>query len=161
MRSSAGRSSGQALKAAALTVASPTGRRIRLHGYFLLPGITNIPVIYDVELTRDGGSFSTRRVVARQRGKTIFHMELSFHREEHGFEHAATLDVDPPEPEKLLNSGELAEQYAAYASQGAAAMAMRSVDRRIEAGESGRCLPAESAGRTRGLYWMRSASALA
>ena len=57
---------GQGLKAASLTV-PPERVCHSLHGYFLLPGASDIPVIYDVELTRDGGSFSTRRVVARQR----------------------------------------------------------------------------------------------
>lgn len=103
---------GQGLKAAALTVAA--GRQPHsLHGYFLLAGASDIPVIYDVELTRDGGSFSTRRVVARQRAKTIFHMELSFHREEQGFEHEIALDVAVPEPEQLLNTRELEQKYAA------------------------------------------------
>lgn len=108
---------GQALKAAALTV--ETGRQAHsLHGYFLLAGVSDIPVIYDVELTRDGGSFSTRRVVARQRAKTIFHMELSFHREEPGFEHEIALDVAVPEPEQLLNTHELAQKYAAMLPAG-------------------------------------------
>lgn len=103
---------GQGLKAAALTV--ETGRQAHsLHGYFLLAGASDIPVIYDVELTRDGGSFSTRRVVARQRAKTIFHMELSFHRVEQGFEHEIALDVPVPEHEQLLNTHELAQKYAA------------------------------------------------
>src|SRR6187401_2646063 len=93
---------GQGLKAAQQTVAA---ERVchSLHGYFLLAGASDIPVIYDVELTRDGGSFSTRRVVARQRAKTIFHMELSFHRPEEGFEHDSALEVDVPEPDQLLN----------------------------------------------------------
>ena len=60
---------GQGLKAAALTVESDRTAH-SLHGYFLLAGMSDIPVIYDVELTRDGGSFSTRRVVARQRAQT-------------------------------------------------------------------------------------------
>lgn len=109
---------GQGLKAAALTVEA--GRQPHsLHGYFLLAGASDIPVIYDVELTRDGGSFSTRRVVARQRAKPIFHMELSFHREEPGFEHEITLDVDVPEPEQLLSTHELAQKYAALLPKGA------------------------------------------
>src|SRR5437868_2996580 len=103
---------GQGLKAAALTV-EPTRQAHSLHGYFLLAGTGDIPVIYDVELTRDGGSFSTRRVVARQRARTIFHMELSFHREEPGFEHESALDVEVPDPEQLLNVRELAQKYAA------------------------------------------------
>ena len=98
---------GQGLKAAALTV-EPGRTAHSLHGYFLLAGMSDIGVIYDVELTRDGGSFSTRRVVARQRAKTIFHMELSFHREERGFEHEIALDVDVPEPDQLMSTRELA-----------------------------------------------------
>ena len=109
----------QALVAAGKTVEGRAAHS--LHGYFLLAGMSDLPVIYDVELTRDGGSFSTRRVVARQRGKTIFHMELSFHREERGFEHAAVLDVDAPEPEQLLTTRELVQKYAAFLPQGAAA----------------------------------------
>lgn len=102
---------GQGLKAAAMTV--DAGRLAHsLHGYFLLAGIADVPVIYDVELTRDGGSFSTRRVVAKQRGKTIFHMELSFHREERGLEHEFVLDGDVPDPDRLLNTTELVQQYA-------------------------------------------------
>src|ERR1044072_5874614 len=50
----------QGLKAAALTV-EPGRRAHSLHGYFLLAGMSDVGVIYDVELTRDGGSFSTRR----------------------------------------------------------------------------------------------------
>src|SRR6185503_5784413 len=96
---------GQGLQAAAQTVAADRHAH-SLHGYFLLAGASDIPVIYDVELTRDGGSFSTRRVVAKQRSRPIFHMELSFHREEQGFEHEIALDIDVPEPEKLMSTRE-------------------------------------------------------
>jgi acyl-CoA thioesterase II len=150
---------GQGLKAAALTV--DAGRRAHsLHGYFLLAGMSDIPVIYDVELTRDGGSFSTRRVVARQRGKTIFHMELSFHREERGFEHAAALDVDVPEPEQLLTTRELVQKYASFLPQGAAA-AMAGHQTIVELKPVN---PEEfflrKADKPRGLYWIKSASPL-
>jgi acyl-CoA thioesterase-2 len=150
---------GQGLKAAALTVEA--GRRAHsLHGYFLLAGMSDIPVIYDVELTRDGGSFSTRRVVARQRGKTIFHMELSFHREERGFEHAAQLDVDAPEPDQLLTTRELVQKYAAFLPQGAAA-AMAGHQTIVELKPVN---PEEfflrKADKPRGLYWIKSASPL-
>lgn len=113
---------GQGLKAAALTV-DPGRLAHSLHGYFLLAGVSDIPVIYDVELTRDGGSFSTRRVVAKQRGKTIFHMELSFHREEQGLEHEITLDAAVPDPEQLLTTRELALKYADKLPKQALAMA--------------------------------------
>ncbi len=58
-----------------------------LHAYFLRPGDTGIPIIYDVERIRDGRSFQTRRVVARQHGRPIFYLSASFHRSEPGFEH--------------------------------------------------------------------------
>lgn len=67
---------GQALRAAALTV---TERRPHsLHGYFLRPGRHDHPVIYDVDLLRDGRTFTTRRVVALQHGEAIFSMTVSF-----------------------------------------------------------------------------------
>src|SRR5690606_26007383 len=93
----------QSMMAAARTV-QPGRAAHSLHGYFLLPGSSDIPVIYDVELTRDGGSFSTRRIVARQRARTIFNMAVSFHHTEPGLEHAVTLDAEVPDPEDLLDA---------------------------------------------------------
>jgi acyl-CoA thioesterase-2 len=58
-----------------------------LHSYFLRPGDPDIPVIYDVDRIRDGRSFATRRVVARQRGEAIFNLSASFHKVEDGFDH--------------------------------------------------------------------------
>jgi len=110
---------GQGLQAAAQTVAEDRHPH-SLHGYFLLAGASDIPVIYDVELTRDGGSFSTRRVVARQRARPIFHMELSFHRRESGFEHSSELEGEVPDPEQLLSTAELGEKYAALLPPGMA-----------------------------------------
>src|SRR5690349_16518381 len=101
---------GQGLKAASLTV-EPGRLCHSLHGYFLLAGASDIPVIYDVELTRDGGSFSTRRVVARQRSRPIFHMELSFHRHEQGLEHADEVQGDVPDPDQLLDVRQLIEKF--------------------------------------------------
>jgi acyl-CoA thioesterase-2 len=149
---------GQGLKAAALTV-EPGRHAHSLHGYFLLAGVSDIPVIYDVELTRDGGSFSTRRVVARQRAKTIFHMELSFHKEEQGFEHEIALDVDVPDPDQLLNIGELARKYAdklpaeaALLGSGQSIVELKPV--------SPEDYFMRKAATTRGLYWIRSSSPL-
>jgi acyl-CoA thioesterase-2 len=148
---------GQGLKAAALTVdGSRTAHS--LHGYFLLAGISDIPVIYDVELTRDGGSFSTRRVVARQRAKTIFHMELSFHRPERGFEHEIDLDIDVPDPESLLSLSELSAKYANTVP----ADAIPHFEREIV--EMKPVSPEDffmrKSDTTRGLYWIRSVSKL-
>jgi acyl-CoA thioesterase-2 len=58
-----------------------------LHSYFLRPGDTAVPIIYDVERLRDGRSFSTRRIVARQHGYPIYFMTANFQRLEEGFEH--------------------------------------------------------------------------
>jgi acyl-CoA thioesterase-2 len=88
---------GQALVAASRTVEE--GRVAHsLHGYFLLAGDPKHPLIYEVERTRDGGSFSTRRVKAIQHGRVIFTMSVSFHGAETGFEHSIQMpDVPPPE----------------------------------------------------------------
>lgn len=88
---------GQAVVAAALTV--DESRPIHsLHGYFLLAGDPEREIVYDVERTRDGGSFTTRRVRAIQHGRAIFAMSASFHKPEPGFEHQSEMpDVPPPE----------------------------------------------------------------
>ena len=89
---------GQALVAAARTV---EGRRPHsLHGYFLRPGSPQAPIIYEVDRIRDGGSFTTRRVVAIQFGHAIFSMSASFHKAEPGFDHAEAMP-DVPMPEQL------------------------------------------------------------
>ena len=67
---------GQALTAASYTAGL---RQVHsLHAYFLLPGDVNAPIIYEVDLARDGKSFSTRRVVAIQHGRPILNMPLLF-----------------------------------------------------------------------------------
>ena len=87
----------QALTAAARTV--PADRSVHsLHGYFLVAGRTDLPIVYDVELVRDGGSFSSRRVVARQSGQVMFYLSASFHVHEEGYEHA-DLAPEVPAPE--------------------------------------------------------------
>ena len=96
----------QALIAAARTV--PVSRALHsLHAYFLLPGRIDIPIVYDVEAVRDGGSFSSRRVVARQGGKVIFYLSSSFHEMEEGFEHLDPVPDDVPAPEDCPTLGEV------------------------------------------------------
>ena len=69
-----------------------------LHSYFLRPGDTAVPIIYDVERLRDGRSFSTRRIVARQHGHPIYFMTANFQRPEDGFEHQDVMpEVAGPE----------------------------------------------------------------
>src|SRR5690242_12168160 len=87
---------GQALVAAIRTVEGRAAHS--MHAYFLLPGDPKIPIIYDVDRIRDGKSFTTRRVTARQHGHPIFSMLVSFHTDEPGLDHQAKMpDVAPPE----------------------------------------------------------------
>ena len=77
----------QGLVAASRTV--PGDRRLHsMHGYFIRPGRTDLPIVFDVENIRDGRSFSARRAVARQGGSVIFFASSSFHTPEEGVEHA-------------------------------------------------------------------------
>jgi len=99
----------QALVAANRTV---EGRACHsMHAYFIRPGDPKIPVVYSVERARDGGSFTTRRVIAIQHGKQIFHLSASFHLEEKGWEHQHPMP-DIPGPEGLLSREELRDKYA-------------------------------------------------
>ncbi|MBU2871167.1 acyl-CoA thioesterase II [Colwellia sp. E2M01] len=88
---------GQALSAAQETI--PNDRFVHsLHSYFLRPGDASLPVVYEVEVMRNGASFSTRRVQAIQKGKTIFYMTASFQVSEVGFDHQDPMpEVTPPE----------------------------------------------------------------
>ncbi len=95
---------GQALVAANRTV---NGRLAHsLHAYFLRAGDPSVPIIYNVDRIRDGGSFTTRRVVAVQHGQAIFSMAASFHKEETGLEHQIKMPEVPP-PESLPSEAEL------------------------------------------------------
>ena len=92
-----GQVAGQALVAAGRTV--PADRPVHsLHAYFIRPGDPTVPLVYTVDRTRDGRSFTTRRVSAIQHGKTIFTLSASFHHVEPGPEHADPMpDVPPPD----------------------------------------------------------------
>ena len=58
-----------------------------VHGYFILPGDLEVPIVYFVDRLRDGTSFTTRRVTAIQHGRAIFNLSVSFHIDETGVEH--------------------------------------------------------------------------
>ncbi len=90
----------QALCAAQNTVAE--NRSVHsLHAYFILPGDLEAPIVYDVERIRDGGSFTTRRIIAIQHGRPIFNMAASFHISEEGVTHQIDMpDVPPPDQVK-------------------------------------------------------------
>ena len=102
---------GQSLMAAYRTV--PDRLCHSLHAYFIRPGDPSIPVIYQVDRARDGGSFTTRRVVAIQHGKQIFNMSASFHVEEEGWSYQHEMpQVGPPEdwPDMAELRGAVAER---------------------------------------------------
>ena len=78
-----------------------------MHGYFILPGDVDAPIVYEVDRLRDGKSFTTRRIVAIQHGRAIFNMAASFQTAEEGMEHQADMP-DVPGPEALPRELELA-----------------------------------------------------
>ncbi len=105
-----GQVAGQALVAAGRTV--PPERAVHsLHAYFLRPGDPSIPIVYEVDRIRDGRSFTTRRVVAVQRGKPIFNLSASFQLSESGIEHQFPMP-DVPAPESLTTLQERMKPYA-------------------------------------------------
>ncbi|PTM96325.1 acyl-CoA thioesterase II [Mycoplana dimorpha] len=105
----------QALVAAGRTVEA--GRHIHsLHAYFVRPGDPAVPILYDVERIRDGGSFTTRRVKAVQHGEAIFFMTASFHADEPGFDHQVSMPDVPPPEDLVLESG-MRERFLAKAPQ--------------------------------------------
>ena len=99
----------QALVAAGRTV---EGRQAHsLHGYFMLAGDVETPIVYQVDRIRDGRSFTTRRVLALQDGREIFSMLCSFHVEEQGISHGAPAPQVPP-PEELPRELDLVRAMA-------------------------------------------------
>lgn len=84
-----------------------------LHAYFIRPGDPKIPIIFEVDRARDGGSFTTRRVIAVQHGKQIFNLAASFQKPEEGWEHQHPMP-EAPAPEGLPSR---AEQRAELAAQ--------------------------------------------
>jgi acyl-CoA thioesterase-2 len=100
-----GQVAAQALVAGARTVEPPLGVH-SLHSYFLRPGDTAVPIVYDVERIRDGRSFATRRVVARQHGRPIYYMTASFQKPEEGFDHQDVMP-DVPTPVEALDMAQL------------------------------------------------------
>ncbi len=106
---------GQALVAASRTVVED--RHVHsLHGYFMRPGDPSVPIIYEVDRIRDGGSFTTRRVVAIQHGQAIFSMSASFQVMEEGMEHQVEMP-DVPKPEDLPSERELKAKFLEMAPE--------------------------------------------
>ncbi|HLA31441.1 MAG TPA: acyl-CoA thioesterase II [Pseudomonas sp.] len=102
---------GQCVSAASQTVEA--ARHVHsMHGYFLRPGDAALPVVYQVDRVRDGGSFSTRRVTAIQKGKPIFTCSASFQFDEQGNHHQNPMP-QVPGPEELKSETELSRLVAA------------------------------------------------
>lgn len=90
----------QSINAASRTV--PEERRPHsFHSYFLRPGDPKKPIIFDVDPIRDGGTFTTRRVVAKQNGKAIFNCTVSYQLVEEGLSHQMDMPNNLPDPETL------------------------------------------------------------
>lgn len=103
----------QSLNAAHRTV--PEERILHsLHSYFLEPGNLNIPIRYNVQVIRDGGSFSTRRVTAYQGDITIFILACSFHKKQEGYEHQMPIKKDIKQPEELLSWKDMLHQFGDF-----------------------------------------------
>ena len=109
-----GQVAAQALRAACNTV-EPDRFVHSMHSYFLRGGDTSAPIVYDVERIRDGGSFSTRRVAARQHGKTIFYLTASFHRVEDGYDHQDALP-DVPSPDDSPDVAHVLDMFSTRAA---------------------------------------------
>lgn len=103
----------QALNAAQRTI---TNSRVlhSLHSYFLEPGNLNLPIEYHVEILRDGGSFSTRRVTAKQGETVIFILAASFHKVEEGHDHQIEMKPDIKQPEDLLSWNDMLKQFGDF-----------------------------------------------
>jgi acyl-CoA thioesterase-2 len=105
----------QALIAAYRTVDETDKFAHSLHGYFLRPGDPRGPILFDVDRIRDGKSFATRRIVARQEGEAIFNMSVSFHVHEEGLSHQERMPDTPP-PDGLKSNSERLAEYAEQTS---------------------------------------------
>ena len=154
-----GQVAGQALIAAGRTVEA--GQRVHsLHAYFLRPGDTGVPILYEVDRIRDGRSFTTRRVVAIQHGKAIFNLAASFHVDEPGFEHQDEMPSGLPDPESLPR---VTEMMAPHRQRLDALGAWWFNERPIDARYAGPRVPSplrEGAMAARQLVWIRADGAL-
>ncbi|MBS3647894.1 acyl-CoA thioesterase II [Pseudaminobacter sp. 19-2017] len=112
-----GQTIAQALVAAQRTV-EPDRHVHSLHGYFMRPGDTAAPVVYEVDRIRDGSSFTTRRVVAIQHGHAIFSLEASFQVEETGLEHQIAMPSGVPDPDTLKGPAEILRDYGDAVPEG-------------------------------------------
>ncbi len=149
LRAFGGQVAGQALTAASRTVPAPLAVH-SLHGYFLRAGQTSRPMIYAVEDLRDGRTYATRRVTARQDGEAIFVLSASFKLAEPGGHDRQPAPPRSPDPNELPD---YFEQWASIDPQGAENAAIRhAVEVRYISAD-----PAEAVeGTTRQKLWVRA-----
>ncbi len=100
----------QAINAATRTI---TNKRVlhSMHSYFLEAGNLELPIVYNVSIIRDGGSFSVRRVTAEQNGLTIFILSASFQIIEEGYNHQVEINKSIKQPEELMSWTEILDQF--------------------------------------------------
>lgn len=151
-----GQVAAQALHAAGRTV--PAERSVHsLHGYFVRPGDSAVPIVYSVEPIRDGRSFSVRRVTAIQHGNPIFFMSASFHVHEDGLDHQTTMPAGLPAPDEVPT---MMERMARYPERlGIWSRVPRSVDVRY-VGEPGWVPSGDRPAEAHQRVWMRIAGTL-
>ena len=151
-----GQVAAQSLVAAGRTVEDRTPHS--LHAYFLRPGDPEVPIVFTVDRIRDGSSFTTRRVVAQQRGKAIFNASVSFHKFEEGFEHSDDMP-EAPDPETLPTWEERAAQAGDKIPKEARKWlsAERAIDQRSTGGMA---LFGDSTGEGSSLIWMKASGTL-
>ncbi|TDQ57397.1 acyl-CoA thioesterase-2 [Mesocricetibacter intestinalis] len=102
----------QALSAA-IQVAPQERSLHSCHAYFLSPGDSHHPIIYDVEILREGKSFSALRVKAIQHNEAICHITASFQKQEQGFEHQASMP-DMGAPDSFIAESQMINKLAAH-----------------------------------------------
>lgn len=151
-----GQVAGQALIAAGRTVDSDRAVH-SLHGYFVRPGDSTKPIVYQVDRIRDGRSFSVRRTQAFQNGQPIFFMSASFHVGETGLEHSEPAPQHVPPPEEVPT---LPERLADHPDRlGIWSRTARPIDVRY-IGESGFAASGERPAAHEQRVWMRAAGTL-
>jgi acyl-CoA thioesterase II len=146
---------GQALQAAYATV--DEGRVVHsLHAYFLRRGDFDAPIVYFVDRSRDGHSFTSRRVTAIQHGEQIFHCSASFQQPEDGFEHQLAMPQVPfaeELPESLAPSSEFLQGLSPRLRQ-------LVIERPIEFRVVPASATATHAGAPRQCFWIRTVDRL-
>lgn len=103
----------QSINAAQQTITN--GRVLNsMHSYFLETGNLDLPIEFKVDIMRNGGSFSTRRVTALQEGKVLFILACSFHKHEEGYEHQIEMPKNIKPPEELMSWTDALEQMGDF-----------------------------------------------